>query len=81
MRLNPVNCNCRVSKSWDNDHISFAFDSCEEKSGTILNKEILVHGPMFKSVFSDVGRFPVEQVNIQLSDDAVPVQKQACVHV
>ena len=75
--LNLVNFNCRVFKSWDNDHTSFAFDSCEEKTGTILNKETLIHGPRFKSIFSGVGRFPLEPVNIQLSDDAVQVQKPA----
>ena len=32
---------------------------------------------MFKSIFSGVGRFPLESVNIQLSDDAVPIQKPA----
>ena len=47
------------------------------KTGTILNKEILVHRPKFKSVFSGVGRFPVEPGNIQLSDNALPVQKPA----
>ena len=43
--------------------------------GTILNKETLAHRPWFKSIFSGVSRFPVEPVNIQLSDDAVPIQK------
>ena len=47
MWLNLASFNFRVSKSWDNDHTSFAFDSCEEKPGTILNKETLVHGPRF----------------------------------
>ena len=47
----------------------------KKKTGTILNKETLVHGPMFKSIFSGVGRFPVEPVDIQLSDGAIPVQK------
>ena len=54
------------------------FDSCEEKSGTTLKKEMLVNGPRFKSIFSGVGRFPVEPVNVQLTDDAVHVQKPAC---
>ena len=77
IQLNLVNFNCRVSDSWDDDHTSFAFDSCEEKTGTFLNKETLVHGPRFKAIFSGVGKFPVEPVNIQLSDDAVPIQKPA----
>ena len=66
-----------VSESWDDDHTSFAFDSCEEKTGTILNKETLIHGPRFKSIFSGVGKFPVELVNIQLSDDSVLLQNPA----
>ena len=77
MLLNLVNFNCRVSDLWDDDHTSFAFDSYEENTGIFLNKETLVHGPRFKPIFSDVGRFPVEPVNIQLSDDAVPIQKPA----
>ena len=77
MQLDLVNFNYRVSESWNNNHTLFAFDSCEEKTGTILNKETLVHGPRFKSIFSGVGRFPVEPVNIHLSDDAVLVQKPA----
>ena len=77
MQLNLVNFNCRVSDSWDDDHTSFAFDSCEEKTGTLLNKETLEHGPRFKSIFSGCGRFPIEPVNIQLSDDVVPIQEPA----
>ena len=75
--IDPVNFNYRVSDSWDDDHTSFAFDSCEEKTGTFLNKETIVHGPRFKSIFSGVGRFPIEPVNIQLSDDAVLIQNPA----
>ena len=48
-----------------------------KKTDTILNKETLIQRPRFKSIFSDVGKVPVEPVNIQLSDDAVPVQKPA----
>ena len=78
MQLNLVNFNCREFHPWDDDHTSFAFDNCEEKkTSTCLNKETLVHGPRFKSIFSGVGRFPVEPVNIQLSDDAVLIQKPA----
>ena len=78
MQLNLFSFNCRVSKSWDVDDTLFAFDSCEENSDTILNKDTLVNGPRFKSIFSGIGRFPVEPVNIQLTYDAVPVQKSAC---
>ena len=48
MQLNLVNFNFRVSESYDNDHTFFACDSCEEKTGTILNKETLVHEPRLK---------------------------------
>ena len=51
IQLNLVNFNCRVSKSWDNDHTSLAFDSCEEITGTILNKEILYMGPGLNKSF------------------------------
>ena len=77
MQLNLVSFNCRVSKSWDGDDTWFAFDSCEEKNSTILNKDMLVNGDRFKSIFSGIGRFPVDRVNIQLTNDAVPVQKPA----
>ena len=78
MQLNLVSFNFWVCKSWDGDDTSFVFNSCEEKSGTILNKYTLVNGQMFKSIFSGIGRFPVDPVNIQLTDDAVPVQKPSC---
>ena len=76
MWLNPISFNCRVSKSWDGYDTWFAFDSCEEKSGTFLNKDTVVSGQRFKSIFSGTGRFPVDPVNIQLTNDAVPVQNQ-----
>ena len=47
----------------------------KKKTGTFLNKETLVHGPWFKLIFSGVGSFPIETVNIQFSDDGVPIQK------
>ena len=40
-------------------------------------KETLVHGPRLKSIIFGVGIFPVEPLNIQLSDDAVQIQKPA----
>ena len=39
----------------------------KKKTCTILNKETLEHGSRFKSIFSGVVWFPVEQVNVQLS--------------
>ena len=56
----------------------FAFNSCKEKSGTILNKGTMVNEQKFKYIFSGTGKFPVDPVNIQFTEDAVPVQKSAC---
>ena len=80
MQLNLVSFNCRVSKSWDGYDTSFAFNSCEERSHTILNKDILVNRPRFKSIYSGVGRFPVEPVDIQLTNDAVLFRNQHIDH-
>ena len=77
MWLNLIGFNYRLSKPWDGDDTSFVFDRCEEKIGTILHKDTLVNGERFKSILSGIGRFPVDPVNIQLTDDAVPVQKPA----
>ena len=45
MQLNLVSFNHRVSKYWDDDHTSLVFDCCEEKTGTILNKETSYMAP------------------------------------
>ena len=42
----------------------------------VLSKEQIVHG-RFKKIFSGVGRFPIEPVDIVLSEDNEPVQKPA----
>ena len=76
--VNLVSFNCRVSKSWDGDDTWFAFDSYEEKSGTIMNKDTLLNRPRFKSIFFGIGGVPVELVYIQLTNDAIPVQRPAC---
>ena len=78
MQLNLVNFNCRVSESWDNDNTSFAFDSCEEKTGTILIQRNPCTWALGLNQSAHVSAdVPAEPVNIQLSDDAVPVQKPA----
>ena len=51
MQLNHVNFNCRVSDSWDDDHRSFAFDSCEEKLVPTLTKKPLYMGPGLINLF------------------------------
>ena len=51
-------------------------DGVEEQSGSVLPKEQIVNG-RFKKIFSGVGHFPIEPVDIVLSEDNVPVQKPA----
>ena len=75
MWLNLFNFNCGISESSDKDHTSFAFDSCEEKYWYHPQQSNPCTWTQVQIIFSGVGRFPVERVNIQLSDDAVLVQK------
>ena len=77
MQLHFISFNCRISTSWVGDDTWFAFKICEERSSTILNKGILENGQRFKPIFSGIGRFPVDPVNLQLINDAVHVQKTA----
>ena len=51
-------------------------DAVEEQSGSVLSKEQIING-RFKRIFSGVGRFPIEPVDIVLSEDNEPVQKPA----
>ena len=51
-------------------------DAVEEQSCSVLSKEQIVNG-RFKKIFSGVGRFPIEPVDIVPSEDNVPVQKPA----
>ena len=48
-----------------------------EQSGSVLSKERIVNG-RFKGIFLGVGHFPIEPVNIVLSEDNKPVQKPTC---
>ena len=51
-------------------------DAVEEQSGSVLSKEQIVNG-RFKGIFLGVGHFPIEPVDIVLSEDNEPVQKPA----
>ena len=51
-------------------------DAVEEQSGSVLSKEQIING-RFKRIFSGVGCFPIEPVDIVLSEDNEPVQKPA----
>ena len=52
-------------------------DAVEEQSGSVLSKERIVNGRL-NGIFSGVGHFPIEPVDIVLSEDNEPVQKPAC---
>ena len=47
------------------------------KNNQVLAKERIVNG-RFKGIFSSVAHFPIEPVDIVLSEDNEPVQKPAC---
>ena len=51
-------------------------DAMEEQSDSVLSKECIVNGS-FNKIFSGVGHFPIEPVDIVLSEDNEPVQKPA----
>ena len=51
-------------------------DAVEEQWGSVLSKESIVNG-RFKKIFLCVGCFPIQPVDIVLSEDNVPVQKPA----
>ena len=67
MQLSLLSFNCRISEDWEgtsdlqyyykDDYIKFCFDSCEEQPGNALEKDKLINGSPFRSVFSGVGRF------------------------
>ena len=92
MQLGLLSFNCRISEKWEgtsdlqyyykDDYMKFCFDSCEEQQGTALDKDKLINDSHFRSVFSGVGRFLIQPVEIKLSENDVPVQKPAqCVPV
>ena len=51
-------------------------NAVEEQLGSVLSKQRVVNG-RFKKIFSGVGRFAIEPVDIVLSEDNEPVQKPA----
>ena len=52
-------------------------NAVEEQSGSVLSKQRIVNG-RFKKIFLGVGHFPIEPVDIVLSEDNESVQKPAC---
>ena len=92
MQLGMISFNCRISDNsegayglqyyYKDDYTQFCFNSCEEQQGTVLDKDRLINGSDIRSVFSGVGRFLIWPVDINLSENPVPVQKPAwCVPV
>ena len=87
MQLGLISFNCRISENWEgtsdlqyyykDSYTKFCFNSCEEQQGTVLDKDKLINGYHFRSLFSGVGRFLNQPVDIKLSENAVPVQKPA----
>ena len=87
MQLGLLSFNCRISEDWEgfsnlqyyckDDYMKFCFDSCEEQQGTMLDKNKLINGSHFSSVFSGVGRFLIWPVDIKLLKNIIPLQKLA----
>ena len=70
-----------MTDTWSADSLrpvdsSSIVDAVEEQLGSMLSKEKIVSG-RFKGIFSSVGRFPIEPVDIVLSEGNEPVQKPA----
>ena len=79
--LSLIAINCDVTDKWSANNLrpvgsASIVNAVEEKSGSVLSKERIVNG-RFKKIFSGVGHFPVEPVDIVLSEDNEPVQKPA----
>ena len=82
LSLSLIAINCDVTDKWSANYLrpigpASIVDAVEEQSGSVLSKEQIVNG-RFKKIFSGVGQFPIEPVDIVLSEDNVPVQKPAC---
>ena len=80
--LSLIAINCNVTDRWSADNLrpmgsASIVDVVEEQSGSVLSKERIVNG-RFKKIFSGVGHFPIEPVDIVLSEDNESVQKPAC---
>ena len=79
--LSLIAIKCNVTDKWSADSLrpmgsASIVDAVEEQSGSVLSKERIVNG-RFMGIFSGVGHFPIEPVDIVLSEDNEPVQKPA----
>ena len=80
--LSLIAIKCDVRDKWSAGSLrpmgsASIVDAVEEQSGSVLSKEQIVNG-RFKTIFSGVEHFPIEPVDIVLSEDNEPVQKPAC---
>ena len=80
--LSFIAIKCDVTDKWSANSLrpmgsASIVDAEEEQSGSVLSKERIVNG-RFKKIFSGVGHFPIEPVDIVLSEDNEPVKKPAC---
>ena len=80
--LSLIAINCDVTDKWSANNLRpmgsvSIVDAVEEQSDSVLSKERIVNG-RFKKIFSGVGHFPIEPVDIVLSEDNEPVQKLVC---
>ena len=79
--LSLIAIKCDVTDKWSTDSLrpmgsSSIVDAVEEQSGSVLSKEQIING-RFKRILSGVGRFPIEPVDIVLSEDNEALQKPA----
>ena len=80
--LSLVAIKCDVTDKWSADSLrpmgsASIVDAVEEQSGSVLSKEQIING-RFRRIFSGVGHFPIEPVDIVLSEDNELVQRPAC---
>ena len=73
---------CDVTDKWSADSLrpmgsASIVDAVEEQSGSVISKERIVNG-RFRKIFLGVGHFPIEPVDIVVSEDNEPEQKPAC---
>ena len=71
-----------MTDKWSADNLrpmgsASVVDAVKEQSDSVLSKEGIVNG-RFKGIFLGVGCFPIEPLDIVLSEDNEPVQKPAC---
>ena len=77
--LSLIAIKCDVIDKWSANSLrpmgsASIVDVVEEQSGSVLSKEQIING-RFKRIFLGVGHFPIELVDIFLSEDNEPVQK------